>query len=89
MSFKIIVDSCCDLTSGQFLQGSFLRVPLTISLGGEEIVYNETFDQTHLLLLMRENSLPPKTACPSPAQYLDAFAQAQADDTTVEEVRHV
>ena len=83
MSFKIIVDSCCDLTAGQLLQGPFLRVPLTISLAGEDIVDNETFDQAHLILLMRENAEPPKTACPSPAQYLDAFQAAEADDLYV------
>lgn len=80
MSFKIIVDSCCDLTAAHFRQGPFLRVPLTISLSGEDIVDDETFDQTHLILLMRESSDAPKTACPSPAQYLDAFAQADSDD---------
>jgi DegV family protein with EDD domain len=83
MSFKIIVDSCCDLTAVQLNHGPFLRVPLTISLGGEDIVDDDTFDQTHLLLLMRENSHPPKTSCPSPAQYLDAFERAQADDLYV------
>ncbi len=83
MSFKIIVDSCCDLTAKQLLQGPFLRAPLTISLAGEDIVDDETFDQTHLILLMRENQDPPKTACPSPAQYLDAFERAQADDLYV------
>ena len=83
MSFKIIVDSCCDLTAGQFLQGPFLRAPLTISLAGEDIVDDETFDQAHLILLMRENGQPPKTACPSPAQYLDAFERAAADDIYV------
>ncbi len=80
MSFKIIVDSCCDLTAAQFRQSSFLRVPLTISLAGEDIVDDDTFDQTHLLLLMRENNTPPQTACPSPAQYLNAFQEANADD---------
>lgn len=83
MSFKIIVDSCCDLTAPQFHQGPFLRVPLTISLAGEDIVDDHTFDQTHLLLLMRENDQPPKTACPSPAQYLDAFEKADAEDLYV------
>ena len=83
MSFKIIVDSCCDLTAAQLHQGPFLRVPLTLSLAGEDIVDDDTFDQTHLLLLMRENTEPPKTACPSPAQYLDAFAQAGSDDLYV------
>ena len=83
MSFKIIVDSCCDLTAGQLLQGPFLRAPLTISIAGEDIVDDETFDQNHLILLMRENAQPPKTACPSPAQYLDAFERAAADDIYV------
>lgn len=83
MSFKIIVDSCCDLTAGQLLQGPFLRVPLTISLAGEDIVDDETFDQAHLILLMRESPEPPKTACPSPAQYLDAFERSAADDLYV------
>lgn len=83
MSFKIIVDSCCDLTAGQLLQGPFLRVPLTISLAGEDIVDDETFDQAHLILLMRESAEPPKTACPSPAQYLDAFERAGTDELYV------
>lgn len=83
MSFKIIVDSCCDLTATQLHQGPFLRVPLTISLAGENIVDNETFDQTHLLRLMRDSDTPPKTACPSPAEYLDAFERAEADDLYV------
>ena len=83
MSYKIIVDSCCDLTAPQLLHGPFLRVPLTISLAGEDIVDDDSFDQTHLLLLMEENAQPPKTACPSPAAYLDAFAQADCDDIYV------
>ena len=83
MRFKIIVDSCCDLTAGHFLVGPFVRVPLTISLGGEDIVDNDGFDQTHLLLLMRENEQPPKTACPSPAQYMDAFGAAGDSDIYV------
>lgn len=83
MRFKIIVDSCCDLTAAHFMEGPFARVPLTISLGGEDIVDDDTFDQTHLLLLMRENEQPPKTACPSPAQYMDAFEAAGDSDIYV------
>lgn len=83
MSFKIIVDSCCDLTAAQFRDGPFLLVPLTISVGGEDIVDDDTFDQTHLLMLAREDPNPPKTACPSPAAYLAAFAAANADDLYV------
>lgn len=83
MSFTIVVDSCCDLTAQQLRSGPFIRVPLTLSLGGEEIVDDDTFDQTHFLWLMRENAEPPKTSCPSPAQYLDAFERSGADDIYV------
>lgn len=83
MSYKVIVDSCCDLTAPQLLQGPFLRVPLTLSLAGEEIVDDDSFDQTHLLLLMAESPDAPKTACPSPAAYLDAFAKASGGDVYV------
>lgn len=83
MRFKIIVDSCCDLTVAQLEKGPFIRVPLVISVGGEDIIDDHTFDQTHLLLLMRENKDAPKTACPSPAQYLEAFEKAQANDLYV------
>lgn len=83
MAFKIVVDSCCDLTSIQFRQGPFLRAPLTISLGGEDIVDDETFDQAHLVALMAREEQPPKTACPSPAQYMDAFAACGEADVYV------
>ena len=83
MSFKIVVDSCCDLTAQQLRSGPFLRVPLTLSLGGEDIVDDDTFDQTHFLWLMRETPEAPKTSCPSPAQYLDAFERSEADDIYV------
>lgn len=83
MSYKIIVDSCCDLTASQMKNGPFLRVPLTITVGGETVVDDDTFDQTHLLMLIQEDPRPPKTACPSPAAWMAAFDAAQADDIYV------
>ena len=83
MSFKIIVDSCCDLTAAQLHDGPFDMVPLTLSLAGEELIDNDNFDQTRMLKLMRDNTQPPQTACPSPAQYMDAFEAANADDIYV------
>ena len=38
MSFKIIVDSCCDLTPAQRHSGDFIPVPLTIHVGGRAMV---------------------------------------------------
>lgn len=82
MSFKIIVDSCCDLTPAMLRSDFFTSVPLTIRLGEEAIVDDAAFDQAGLLWKMKESATAPQTACPSPAQYLDAFA-CGADDLYV------
>ena len=82
MSFKIIVDSCCDLTPAMLATEHFIQVPLTIQVGNTSIVDDHTFDQADLLWRMRECDQAPKTACPSPARYLDAFA-CGADDLYV------
>lgn len=83
MGFKIIVDSCCDLTPLQFRQGPFIQVPLVLSIEGSDVVDNADFDQLRFLKLMRESEQAPKTACPSPAEYMDAFEAAGDADIYV------
>lgn len=73
MSFKIVVDSCCDLTPQMQKDPCFIRVPLTISSNGSTFVDDETFDQADLLWAMKQCEEAPATACPSPQTYLDAF----------------
>lgn len=73
MSFRIIVDSCCDLTSAMLSDSHFQSVPLTIRVGDEVIVDDQTFDQANLLWKMKASEKAPSTACPSPAQYLEAM----------------
>ena len=82
MSFKIIVDSCCDLTPAQLREDCFVKVPLTIRVGGHTIVDDDTFDQGELLWRMKESETSPQSACPSPMQYLEAF-NCGADDLYV------
>ena len=82
MSFKIIVDSCCDLTPAQLREECFLSVPLRIQVGSHTVVDDASFDQADLLWRMKECQSAPRTACPSPAQYLDAF-DCGADDVYV------
>lgn len=82
MSYKIIVDSCCDLTGAMSRGNDFTSVPLTIRVGDETIVDDDTFDQAGLLWKMKQCARAPQTACPSPAQYLDAF-DCGADDLYV------
>lgn len=82
MSYKVIVDSCCDLTPSLLREDAFLSVPLTIRVGDTVFVDDESFDQAELLWRMKECETAPQTACPSPALYLDAF-DCGADDLYV------
>ena len=67
MSFKIIVDSCCDLTPSLLREPCYSSVPLTIRVGDKVIVDDATFDQAELLWRMKESESAPQTSCPSPA----------------------
>lgn len=82
MSFKIIVDSCCDLTPSMLHSSCFIRVPLTIQVGGKTFIDDQSLDQSALLWQMRECAKAPQSSCPSPAQYLDAF-DCEADELYV------
>ena len=42
MGFKIIVDSCCDLTHVHLSDPHFTKVPLTIQVGSEIFVDDDT-----------------------------------------------
>ena len=79
MSFRIVVDSCCDLTE-ELMQGTdFVRVPLTIRSNGNTFVDDETFDQQALLESMRRSEDAPSTSCPSPQNYMDAYGTDAQD----------
>lgn len=73
MGYKIIVDSCGELSENIKADGHFLSVPLTLEVGNEIIVDDETFDQASFLQKVATCPTCPKSACPSPAAYLDAF----------------
>ena len=73
MAYKIIGDSCTDLPQEKFSDPHFSIVPLTILFGKEEICDGRNLDQAALLQKMRSWPDAPKTACPSPAQYMEEF----------------
>lgn len=79
MSFKIVVDSCCDLTPQMRKDPCFIKVPLTIRTGSSTFVDDDSFDQADLLWAMKESETATSTACPSPQAYLDAFRQGDGD----------
>lgn len=79
MSFKIVVDSCCDLTPAMLADPCFVKVPLTIQVGSHSFVDDAAFDQATLLWRMKESEDAPTTSCPSPAAYLEAFGTGEDD----------
>ena len=83
MRFKIVVDSCCDLTGQMLKDPRFIKVPLTIRSNGSSFIDNETFDQADLLWAMKQSEEAPSTACPSPQSYLDAYQGPEEEDVYV------
>ena len=83
MGFKIVVDSCCDLTGQMLKDHHFVKVPLTIRSNGSSFIDNETFDQADLLWAMKQSDDAPATACPSPQSYLDAYQGPEEEDVYV------
>ena len=83
MGFKIVVDSCCDLTGQMLKDPHFVKVPLTIRSNGSSFIDNETFDQADLLWAMKQSDDAPATACPSPQSYLDAYQGPEEEDVYV------
>ena len=79
MSFKIVVDSCCDLSPQMLKDPCFVKVPLTIRSNGSTFVDDEGFDQADLLWSMRQSEDAPSTSCPSPQSYLDAYRGGAED----------
>lgn len=73
MSFHIVADSCCELTADMKKRGNIEIAPLTLEVGGESILDDETFDQKYFLKRVAECPECPKSACPSPDYFRKSF----------------
>ena len=79
MNYKIVVDSGCDLPDKLKKDEHFVVVPLTLSVGGVDIIDDEKFDQKDFIKRVDEAKECPKSACPSPERYLSEYESAQGD----------
>lgn len=77
MKFKIIGDSCCDLTKKQLDKGYFKSVPLVLTVGGIDVIDDEKFEQNKFLDMVDACPDSPKSACPSPEAYIENFDDAE------------
>lgn len=73
MSFHIVADSCCELTVDMKKRGNIEIAPLTLEVGGESILDDETFDQKYFLKRVAECPECSKSACPSPDYFRKSF----------------
>lgn len=74
MTYKIIGDSCLDLTEELKKDPHFQTVPLTLQVGDIHIIDDDAhFNQQEFLDLIRRTEECPKTACPSPELFKEAY----------------
>lgn len=76
MEYRIIIDSCGDLTPDMKADPHIVSVPLTLRVGTTEIIDDESFDQKDFLARVAACEECPKSACPSPDSYLHACGDA-------------
>lgn len=73
MSYKIVVDSCGELPERCKQDEHFESVPLVLDIDGHLVVDDETFDQADFLRRVAASPNCPKSSCPSPQRYMEAF----------------
>lgn len=73
MRYKIVIDSCGELLNEWKENEQFESVPLTLMVGAEQIIDDETFDQSSFLKKVADCPECPKSACPSPERYMKAY----------------
>ena len=73
MSYKVVVDSCGELTREMKTSGHFETASLSIEVGGHHIIDDETFDQADFLRRVAEAPECPKSSCPSPETYMEFY----------------
>lgn len=73
MSYKIVADSCCEFPKEYETDPRYERVALRLEVGPDVFIDDESFDQA--LFLKKVAAWPecPKSSCPSPETFKEAF----------------
>jgi len=75
MDYRIIGDSCLDLTPEMKEEGKIKIVPLTLQVDGVEFVDDDSFDQKKFIKAVADFDGCPKSSCPSPEDYKKAYGE--------------
>lgn len=73
MDYKIIMDSCGEMTDEMKNSGHYKQASLTMEVGGVQIRDDETFDQAEFLKRVAACQDSPKSSCPSPEEYMESY----------------
>ena len=73
MSYRVIVDSCGELTLQMKESGIFKTASLSMEVDGFHILDDETFDQADFLRRVAASEECPKSSCPSPERYMELY----------------
>ena len=79
MKYKIIGDSCMDLTKELKKDPHYQLIPLTLQVDDQHFVDDDSFDQAAFLKAAAASPNCPKSACPSPGAFWEAYQNADAD----------
>lgn len=74
MSYKIVVDSCCELPEKYIGDERFTSVPLELQVGDYRIKDDADFDQLDFLDRIAACPDCPRSACPDPEAYMNAYS---------------
>ena len=73
MSYRIVVDSCCELQEQYKNDDRFRSVPLTLEVGDYKVIDDESFNQKEFIEKVASSPQVPRSACPSPEQFMEAY----------------
>ena len=73
MSYKIVVDSCGELPEKLKEDGHFQTVSLELFVDDYHVTDDEHFNQKEFLRKVKESPNCPKSACPSPEAFQEAY----------------
>ena len=73
MKIKIVADSCCDVNPEVLKETKLELVPLTIEVNGKRYRDDSELDIDNLIREMKESDQAPKTSCPSPQDFIEAY----------------
>lgn len=73
---RIVADSSCELTEKMKSEMEVTLVPLTLTLGDRHFRDDETLDVNEMLKAFAASKEVPKSACPSPQDFIDAYTAA-------------